>query len=60
MATRRAAFARMLDIIEREDPSLIILHETANFTAKRRDVQWKPARSFVMDFQARNFARTGS
>ena len=60
MATRRAAFARMLDIIEREDPSLIILHETANFTAKRRDVQWKPARSFVMDFQARNFARAGS
>ena len=56
MAARRTAFGRMLDIIEHEDPALLILHETANFTAKRRDVQWKPARSFVMDFQGRNFA----
>lgn len=60
MAARRAAFARMLDILEHEDPAMVILHETANFTAKRRDLQWKPARSFVMDFQARNFARMGA
>jgi peptide/nickel transport system substrate-binding protein len=57
MPTRRRAFSRILDIIEIEDPALIILHETANFTAKRRDIQWKPAKSFVMDFQSRNFGR---
>jgi peptide/nickel transport system substrate-binding protein len=31
------------------------MHATANFTAKRKDLQWRPARSFVMDFRARNF-----
>lgn len=55
METRRAAFRRILEIIERDDPALLVLHETANFTAKRRDIHWKPARSFVMDFRFRNF-----
>ena len=41
----------------RDDPAIMVLNETANFTAARRDTQWKPARSFVMDFRARNFAR---
>ncbi len=54
---RYAAHKRMLEIIERDDPALMLLHETANFTAARRDTQWSPAKSFVMDFRARNFKR---
>jgi peptide/nickel transport system substrate-binding protein len=55
---RRAAFRRLLEIVERDDPALTVLHETANFTAKRRDLLWKPSKSFVMDFRARNFSVT--
>ncbi len=55
MATRQAAIRRIMTIAETEDPALIILHETANFSAKRRDIQWQPAKSFVMDFRSRNF-----
>jgi peptide/nickel transport system substrate-binding protein len=55
---RFAAHTRILEIIERDDPVLMLLHETANFTAARRDTKWKPARSFVMDFRSRNFARS--
>ncbi|MGL5116901.1 MAG: ABC transporter substrate-binding protein, partial [Beijerinckiaceae bacterium] len=54
-AQRRAAFARVLAITEHEDPVVTVMHATANFTAKRKDIQWKPARSFVMDFRPRNF-----
>lgn len=53
---RRRAWRRTLQIVEREDPAITLLHQTANFTGKRRDIRWRPARSFVMDFQARNFA----
>ncbi len=53
---RKQAFRRMLEILEREDPAVTVLHHTANFTAKRRDIRWKSAQSFVMDFSARNFA----
>eukprot|EP01037_Dinobryon_pediforme_P001938 gene1938-1971_t len=56
--TRRfAVHRRLMEIVERDDPALMILHETANFTAARRDTQWKPAKSFVMDFRTRNFTR---
>ncbi len=54
---RFRAQLRLLQILERDDPALMILHETANFTAARRDTQWKPAKSFVMDFRGRNFSR---
>ncbi|MCX7382413.1 MAG: ABC transporter substrate-binding protein [Alphaproteobacteria bacterium] len=56
IAARAADFRRVLEIVERDDPALLVLHETANFTAKRRDIAWSPARSFVMDFRSRNFA----
>jgi len=56
-AARYAAHRRLLEIIERDDPGLMLLHETANFTAARRDTAWKPAKSFVMDFRGRNFSR---
>ncbi|MCQ4161868.1 ABC transporter substrate-binding protein [Roseomonas sp. GC11] len=56
MARRARAWARMLEILEREDPAVHILHQTANFTALRRGLRWRPAQSFVMDFRAGNFA----
>jgi peptide/nickel transport system substrate-binding protein len=54
-ARRRAVWRRMLEIIEREDPGYTVLHQNANFTAKRRDIRWRAAQSFVMDFRASNW-----
>ena len=58
LEARRAAFRRMLEIVERENPAYIVLHQNGTFTGKRRDTQWKAAASFVMDFRAGNFARS--
>ncbi|RVT90099.1 ABC transporter substrate-binding protein [Rhodovarius crocodyli] len=55
-ADRRAAHARMLDIIEREDPGYIVLHQAATFTAKRRDIRWRAPRGWPLDFRAGNLA----
>ena len=55
LAERQRAFRRMLEIAEREDPAYTVLHRTVNFTAKRRDMGWKPGQSFGMDFRARNW-----
>jgi peptide/nickel transport system substrate-binding protein len=52
---RKAMFRRMLEICEREDPAYTVLHQTAVFTGKRKDIEWKPAPSFAMDFRTRNF-----
>jgi peptide/nickel transport system substrate-binding protein len=52
---RRTAFRRMLEIIEREDPGYTVLHQTVNFTAKRRELPWKPGQWFGMDFRASNW-----
>jgi peptide/nickel transport system substrate-binding protein len=52
---RRIVWRRMLEIIEREDPGYVVLHRNANFTAKRRDIAWRAAQSFVMDFRASNW-----
>ena len=54
-ARRRQAFRRMLEICEREDPAFTVLHQNATFTAKRRDVRWKAAPAFAMDFRAHNW-----
>lgn len=54
-AQRKAMFRRILEICEREDPAYTVLHQTANFTAKRKAIQWKAAQSFVMDFRSRNW-----
>jgi peptide/nickel transport system substrate-binding protein len=56
MARRKAVYRRLLEITERDDPCITVVHQTANFTAKRKDIRWKPAKSFVMDFRGRNFA----
>ena len=45
----------MLQIVELEDPGYTVLHRNGNFTAKRRDIRWRPAKSFVMDFRASNW-----
>jgi peptide/nickel transport system substrate-binding protein len=55
MAKRKAMFRRMLQIAEREDPALTVLHQTATFTAKRKDIAWKAAPAFQVDFSSRNF-----
>ncbi|CAH0173906.1 Periplasmic dipeptide transport protein [Roseomonas sp. CECT 9278] len=54
-ARRRAAFRRMLEIAEREDPAYTVLHQNATFTAKRRDIAWKASPAFAMDFRPGNF-----
>jgi peptide/nickel transport system substrate-binding protein len=55
LAKRKAMFKRMLEICEREDPAYTVLHQTATFTAKRKDIVWKAAPAFQMDFRAGNF-----
>ena len=52
---RRAIFARLLVIAEREDPAYTVLHQNATFTAKRKDIRWKAAPTFAMDFRAQNW-----
>jgi len=56
MARRKAMFARMLEICEREDPAYTVLHQNATFTAKRRDIKWKASPSFAMEFRSNNFS----
>ena len=52
---RRAAFRRLLEIAEREDPAYTVLHQNATFTAKRKDIRWKAAPAFAMDFRQGNW-----
>ncbi|SDD44104.1 ABC transporter substrate-binding protein [Belnapia rosea] len=54
-ARRRVVFRRMLEIAEREDPAYTVLHQNATFTAKRRDIRWRAAPAFAMDFRAANW-----
>ncbi len=53
--TRRRAYARILQIAERDDPSYTVLHQNAVFTGKPRAIRWKTAPSFTMDFRATNW-----
>lgn len=55
-ARRHQAFARMLQIAEREDPAYTVLHQNAVFTALPKSIKWKVAPSFAMDFRAANWA----
>ena len=54
-ARRHQAFARMLQICEREDPAYTVLHQNATFTAKPRALKWRAAPTFAMDFRAPNW-----
>lgn len=53
-AARRAAFGRMLEISERDDPAYTVLHQAATFTAKRRDIAWRASNGWAMDFRSGN------
>ena len=55
LGERRGHFRRMLEIVEREDPAYIVLHQNGTFTGKRRDIAWKASGSFVVDFRASNW-----
>ncbi|HEY2132752.1 MAG TPA: ABC transporter substrate-binding protein [Acetobacteraceae bacterium] len=52
---RKQAFARMLQICEREDPTYIVLNQNAVFTAKRRELPWRQPPSFFLDFSPRGW-----
>lgn len=54
MTARRAAFRRMLEIIEREDPGYMVLHRSVLHYAKRRDFGWTPSPTQSMDFRREN------
>jgi peptide/nickel transport system substrate-binding protein len=54
-ARRKQVFRRMLEICEREDPAYTVLHQNATFTAKRREIRWKAAPAFAMEFRANNW-----
>ncbi|MCX7323566.1 MAG: ABC transporter substrate-binding protein [Hyphomicrobiales bacterium] len=52
---RKAAFRRMLEICEREDPAYTVLHQNATFTAKPKALRWKASPAFAMDFRPGNY-----
>lgn len=51
---RKQTFARMLQIAEYEDPAFMVVHQTAAFYAKRKDIDWKWSPTFYMDFRNGN------
>jgi peptide/nickel transport system substrate-binding protein len=55
MDARRKAFARMLEICEREDPAYQVLHQNAVFTGMKSSLKWEAAPAFAMDFRAGNW-----
>jgi peptide/nickel transport system substrate-binding protein len=52
---RQKAFARMLEICEREDPAYTVLHQNATFTGKQKSLKWTASPDFAMDFRAANW-----
>ena len=58
-AQRKKAFARMLEITEREDPVYQVLHQNAVFTGMKSSLGWKAAPAFAMDFRASNWPANG-
>jgi peptide/nickel transport system substrate-binding protein len=55
MAQRQKAFARMLEICEREDPAYTVLHQNATFTGKSKALPWRASPDFAMDFRSANW-----
>lgn len=54
-AARKKAFARMLEISEREDPAFQVLHQNCVFTGMKSELNWKAAPAFAMDFRTNNW-----
>ncbi|WP_299638430.1 ABC transporter substrate-binding protein [Devosia sp.] len=48
---RKAAFNRMMDIYDFEDPPAFILHTMGTFYGKKKTVNWTPSKSVYMDFR---------
>lgn len=57
---RKQAFARMLEIAEYEDPAFMVVHQTAAFYAKRKDIDWQWSPTFYMDFRKGNTSLVGA
>lgn len=51
VAARKAAWTRMLEIYDTEDPPGTVLHQFGLFYGKRRDVAWAPLPVEWMDFR---------
>ncbi|MDH7787141.1 peptide/nickel transport system substrate-binding protein [Ochrobactrum sp. 19YEA23] len=52
---RKKAIKRMLEICEREDPAYNVLHQNAVFTGMKKELNWKAAPAFAMDFRSTNW-----
>lgn len=52
----KTAFKRALEIIEVEDPGMIVLHQNAILYGKRANIEWKPSAMFAMDFAPGSFS----
>lgn len=52
----RKAFTRGLDILESEDPAVLVLHQNAILYGVRSDINWKPSAIFAMDFRPGSFS----
>ncbi|KAB2698759.1 ABC transporter substrate-binding protein [Ochrobactrum sp. Kaboul] len=52
---RKKAIKRMLEICEREDPAYNVLHQNAVFTGMKKELNWKAAPAFAMDFRSSNW-----
>jgi peptide/nickel transport system substrate-binding protein len=53
---RRALFRRVLEMLEREDPGYIVLHQAAIFTAKRKDIRWRASSGWALVFGPGNLS----
>jgi peptide/nickel transport system substrate-binding protein len=54
--SRQAAFKRMLQIIEVDDPGYVMLYQTTLLYAKRKDIAWRFSPLQSMDFRAANLS----
>ncbi|MFK3666974.1 ABC transporter substrate-binding protein [Ochrobactrum teleogrylli] len=52
---RKKAIKRMLEICEREHPAYNVLHQNAVFTGMKKELNWKAAPAFAMDFRSTNW-----
>ncbi|MCG8561348.1 MAG: ABC transporter substrate-binding protein [Hyphomicrobiales bacterium] len=48
---RKAAFQKMLDIYDMQDPPGFVLHSFGRFYAAKKDLRWKPYPTAQMDFR---------
>ncbi|MCI4186800.1 ABC transporter substrate-binding protein [Dickeya dianthicola] len=52
----KKSFTRALDIIENDDPGIIVLHQNIILYGKRSNIEWSPSAMFAMDFSPGHFA----